>query len=606
MKTANNNIKNRNNTIHLLKSILWNRSDDNDMDWEEIDEIKKEIDKISNPKSIDIITGDNLLLDCETDYFFVGVNNKDNVNDLCQELKTTFDKYYSSGEHIENLISSKNIAIIFILNDLETRAYVDNTFIQIEQELLSHIKSLINKKPRIKMEHLFILNQKDIQTVEICDVDRYSIIQEPKLINKINFDLEEQDEKKEHQAGYVATVKLKELINLYNTIGDKLFENNVRYGISEQMGVDEAIKKTLKNHGEKFWYRNNGVTILVKSNEFKLFNPNKIIFNKNDNFSVINGAQTITVASNYYYETLAKIQNSKDEPSKTENTDVKDSEEKIIKENIEKAKVLLRIICINDKDSSETDKEGTEISVALNRQKPIKAVDLAYTLDFVYDIKKILEEINNENSKFDLIKRGENDYSSGSMDLVEFARARLACLGEPLKARNESANSFFILDGDKQILKFKRDDIFKDCTSVDEFKKYYNGIKFAHDLSVLYISLKKDVLKKNSKGLSPDEKRFNTLVNNAKWIFISHVMEALNDGTEDYSKFDYSVKEYNISAIMTSYYDQALVITNSEISIATFKSKTWADNIKNTIDIKEILEQNKIDKNLHTQTESEK
>lgn len=592
MSKINKSLQRRNNTIELIKTTLWNRSDDNDMDWGEIDEIKKEIERLVSTTLVSFTTGEKLSLGCETDYFFLSVYNKKSVSSLEMVLTKGLNDYYSDSEHTTHLLESKKIAIVFIVNDLETRAFVDSTFLQKKNDYLKQIKDKLNTKSKIRIDHVFVLNQKDNDMiVEISNVDRYSTIQEPRLYNKLNF---EKKAKIESQVGYVATVDLIELIKMYNKVGDKLFANNVRYGISEQLGVNEAIRNTLATEGAKFWYRNNGITILVRSPEFKLNCPNKIVFGENDNFSVINGAQTITVASNFYYEKLAEMERSNVDDNGSEGIDDKGQSPREVIDSIEKARVLLRIICINDEDLSASQKEGNDISVALNRQKPIKVEDIAYTLDYITEFAELLNGLQNEKTKFILKKRGEQVSSRGVMDLVEFSRARLACMGEPIKARNESASVFLKsnVDEEDRILKFVRKDIFIECSSEADFAKHYNGVKFAHDLSTIYGTAKKTVLKKRTKNMSDQDKKYNAIVNNAKWIFISHVVEAINGGVDDYTSFNCSLEDYDVSAMMRSYYDQAFDLTKEEtIKLDTFKSKTWANKVRETINMDLVIKQ---------------
>ena len=53
-------------------------------------------------------------------------------------------------------------------------------------------------------------------------------------------------------SGYVTSAPLCQLVEIYNKIGDKLFKRNVRYGLNEQLGVDRAIKETLRNSPQDF------------------------------------------------------------------------------------------------------------------------------------------------------------------------------------------------------------------------------------------------------------------------------------------------------------------------------------------------------------------
>ena len=81
---------------------------------------------------------------------------------------------------------------------------------------------------------------------------------------------ENKDEAEGSNRGYVTSVHLHQLIDIYNSIGDKLFKRNVRYGLNEQRGVDRAIKDTLRNNPGEFWFKNNGITILENGPIFRL------------------------------------------------------------------------------------------------------------------------------------------------------------------------------------------------------------------------------------------------------------------------------------------------------------------------------------------------
>lgn len=560
------------NTMDLIWRTLWNRSDDNDLDWNDNDVIKQEISRLINSNSIAYCTGEKLCITSETDYFFVMINGKEQVKHLDEQLKNIFIDFYkdSDSDHSKKLKDVGKIAIVFLVENLETRAFVDKEFKK--EKYIAQLKKIVNRK--VKIDHIFILNQKEcVDVIEINNVDRYSTLQEPRLFNSINFFPEES--KKNKKVGYVCSVDLLELIKMYNVVGDHLFDNNVRYGISEQLGVNDAIKKTLAAEGEEFWYRNNGITILVKSNDFQLRYPNKILFKEGDDFSIINGAQTITVASNFYYEALASKETG-------------DKEAKKIIENIKSARVLLRIICINEEKDDDQKKAGNEISVALNRQKPIKTEDIAYTLDYIYELVDMSKKCNLGEYSFFLIKRGEKSTASGSMDLVEFSRARLACIGDPLRARNSSASTLLKNEEKKEELTFTNTNIFAECDTEENFIKNFKGVRFAHDLSKEYAVHKKEVLKKRSKKMTDEDKKYNNLVNNAKWAFISQVIGKLNNGSDDFTNFSYTVAKLDVRKMMENYYNQANTHTPN-VDLETFKNSNWFDDMKSKIDMEEVI-----------------
>ena len=566
--------KQRTNDVgQMIQRALYNRADDTDVDWNDSDDIRKVLENLANTKTIEICSGEKLNIICETGYFFISISDKLYVEKIKEKLIELIKKLAESNEEIKK---KSKIVIMFLVDNLETRAYVENEVNTQKLNFKKLIKEYIGIKAKI--EYLYLVNQKNpSENIEINGIDRYNTIQEPRLYNYINLSEKMQENK---QIGYVTTVQLLELIELYNKVGDKLFDNNVRYGISEKLGVDKAIISTLKKEGDQFWYRNNGITILVESNDFELSNPNKIVFKKGENFSVINGAQTITTAANYYYSVKSKIGNDNEE-----------NYEGIIN-SIKKARVLLRIICIKSKDSnleSPVKSRGSEISVALNRQKPIKVEDIAYTIEYISDLIDILEDEDIEkNSKFKFHKRGENISTEGMMDLVEFSRARLACINKPIEARNGSASKFLKNNN----VKFEDEDIFPKLDSVDDFKKNFNAVRFAHDLSIGYNKVKKELFSKKLDLKTDSGNKKKTLINNSKWYMIAHLIKELNKPAQenDFSNFCHNINEMNIFDGIDEYFTQATKLTDTPITLDMFKTNLWYEKMQKDINMQEVLE----------------
>lgn len=180
--------------------------------------------------------------------------------------------------------------------------------------------------------------------------------------------------------GQVYNAKLYDLVNIYNVVGDFLFKDNVRDKIEDVLSVDEEIKNTLDEEPENFWFFNNGITlmldrdIITQRREFQL----DIDVTDTSALSIINGAQTISVAALYYYKLLNSIESSKND--------------ELSKEKFKKAmdaKVLLRVI---KKDKAQKKvKFYQDISISLNRQKAINDADIRYTEYLVDDINNLSE-----------------------------------------------------------------------------------------------------------------------------------------------------------------------------------------------------------------------
>lgn len=56
----------------------------------------------------------------------------------------------------------------------------------------------------------------------------------------------------------VSAYSIKKLYARHNT---NLLAQNLRYYLKNRE-IDKDIKKTIENHSEDFWYRNNGITII--------------------------------------------------------------------------------------------------------------------------------------------------------------------------------------------------------------------------------------------------------------------------------------------------------------------------------------------------------
>lgn len=220
----------------------------------------------------------------------------------------------------------------------------------------------------------------------------------------------------------IFNVNLFDLVNLYTSWGTILFNHNVRVNISSNEEVEESIKNTLENDPDSFWLRNNGVTLIIKKNDSKEQNPvpqidkrfvNKITLrsNKLGDISVINGAQTLSAAKKFFSDG--------------------DISELIIENAKNKAFVMLRIIEIPNDDIQEQRNDpsrdtrsthlGTgenainELAVSLNRQKPVRFEDIAYTLPVIQDMQALYYQYKDQKNSalnpyvFNIVRRGESE-----------------------------------------------------------------------------------------------------------------------------------------------------------------------------------------------------
>lgn len=141
-------------------------------------------------------------------------------------------------------------------------------------------------------------------------------------------------------------VKLKDLVKLHENYQLALYQQNIRYFIGGNTNPNKAIKKTLNHEADNFFFYNNGITILCsdfksagafggseKNRKYKILN-----------ISVVNGAQTITSAYDFYKENGDQISDD--------------------------AKVLVTVI-----QADSTQDIGKKITQNRNNQNPVDLTD---------------------------------------------------------------------------------------------------------------------------------------------------------------------------------------------------------------------------------------
>jgi len=98
---------------------------------------------------------------------------------------------------------------------------------------------------------------------------------------------------------YYGVVRLSDLVALHQTHGKALYERNIRYFLgSTKSDVNKAIKATLHDKPEDFFYLNNGVTAVCDLIEPKASKSGVKKF-KLRGLSIINGAQTVASAAEF-------------------------------------------------------------------------------------------------------------------------------------------------------------------------------------------------------------------------------------------------------------------------------------------------------------------
>lgn len=294
---------------------------------------------------------------------------------------------------------------------------------------------------------------------------------------------------KSYMTSEVFVARLYDLIQLYNGTGDKLFDSNVRLGLSSDTnGVAPAMIETLKKEPQNFWFYNNGITIIA--DRISLIKRDSITLKNTNYYSVINGAQTITTCAEYFLKQISKER-------VTSNGDTEDNPDFLEWEKaVDNAYVLLRVISAKTKSENE-DKDlrnesvEEKVSVSLNRQKPIDGEDLAYVTDYVKTINGLCENEVFEDElyarlAFRIARKGDNllesrVYSLGTIGKIIYATK----FQKPGTAKNQDIPKLTRMENGK----LKNKNIFVDMddeASDDKIKSIflenYGMVNFSRDI----------------------------------------------------------------------------------------------------------------------------
>lgn len=471
----------------------------------------------------------------DSDEYFIFYESKDlnneRVNCECI-INNILEHIQQSNINEDSKFSYMNLYIVF--NKMKDKLLFDkykneNNF---KKQISSKIKEKkYNLKTKyIELNTIFIGRHNDeLFSIKIYDRIRSLENSRKKYINNKQAGLEIK--------GLVFNAELKDIVDIYDKIGNELFDKNLRYSLKDELDVDFHIKKTLEKYPDEFWFLNNGITMIVEDDDFKLKKSNSIDINYNENttVSIINGAQTISAAASYIYQ-------------KDNYTDID-------------AKVIFRVIHISKFDEEGNNdsqlkelcrQEINKISISLNRQKPIKQEDIAYTTSFVETINQ-LSEIDDNEYNFKIGKRSKE--INEEYDLLDFAQIVKSYLGQkPGKALTKGARSLLkVNDGELLDVEIFKED-FEDAEDIDEkFREYYRPVNFASALLDKYLKFAKEIIESSN---DKTENKIN-IASYGKLYFIAYIIYILNHkNNTDFKEFKFnirSVSDEDIKKIIKKY-----------------------------------------------------
>ena len=505
--------------INFIKQTLISKNIDNDdTSWETSGKLN---DFVVSRENVAIVDSEDLEMNLDNLLIIVRIKECIDEDELAEKL----------SKRIANV--HKAVNVLWIVKDLSSKLLLQNSVIR---SITQKIKKDQKKARQIRHASTIYICKLSIEDeIKIKNIKRHELLLVPSLDTEINIQGTVISNKVDNFKGYVFTAKLYDLVTVYNTVGDDIFKRNLRFGLGEQIGVNKAIKETLEKSPQYFWFRNNGITMVLEAPDKILERTSEILLksakDENIQFSVINGAQTLTSAAEYYYQLESKIDKLKSGNDEKSITQKKDFEKELT--NAKEAQVLLRIIQLTGNDVSN---EAQKVSVALNRQKPIKNEDIAFTLSFVTKLNKFLED---NNIGYTICKRGEKSYSDTECTLVDFARARKAISGHPGEARSQATGTLLKITQNE---KFADRDVFvakwesaSDDMVQKTYDEHYKPIPFAIQLAELYDS-------KNIE-LQYDDNIKKTVLKNGKWYFVAFFIFALNGGHLNYSDFNFKIED---------------------------------------------------------------
>jgi hypothetical protein len=172
----------------------------------------------------------------------------------------------------------------------DSKRLLEKDITKMRPELAQLVTKIKEKKLKIKC--CYVTDQKvdyDDEFVEILDIEKiiqslWDRIKKPAAGKKSSIKLERM---LRYDNTILGILKLRELTEFVSKNREYVFESNIRQWMQFKTSVNKGIRETLQNNPGKFFYYNNGITIVVSDfeelgdNIIKLYAP-----------QIVNGAQT--------------------------------------------------------------------------------------------------------------------------------------------------------------------------------------------------------------------------------------------------------------------------------------------------------------------------
>ena len=279
----------------------------------------------------------------------------------------------------------------------------------------------------------------------------------------------------EPHGAFYGMVAGEEVAKWWSDNGRRLFDRNLRQVLGKT-DVNDEIKSTLNNSPDKFWYYNNGITIVASKIDKSMVGgtTRDIGSFKLTGASIVNGAQTVSTIGAYLQEGGT---------------------------GLEKVKVQVRIISLSDTPESF----GAEVTRTNNRQNRIENRDfVSQDLEQI----RIKTELAIDGIDYNIVRSDSFKPSEKSFDLQE-ATVALACC---------SGHSNLAVQAKREIGKFFEDlskGIYKAVFNPETTGAYvYNCVNIIRSVDTIMADKITDLPKKSGRfyGLLVHGNRIITLI----------------------------------------------------------------------------------------------
>ncbi len=351
------------------------------------------------------------------------------------------DKIIAKSSEINDALEDYNIKFKCVLaySSNDTSAHMKNTM----NDLLNEINT---DGEYLSVEYFGLKEQHDALKAEGNPIN-------------LDIDLNNWGKINEPYCAYYGQVYAVDIANWYQNYKEKLSSKNIR-GFKGETIINEKIIETLLQTPERFFYFNNGITIICKDITYKRNPPN----HEHNGFccfdvSVVNGAQTVGCIAEAYNRDSEKIKD---------------------------VKVLVRLISLKDTPNDF----GDLITNATNTQNKVSNKDFASKDKIQIKLMKdlYLDGINYYIKNYEGIQKNAKSFdledvaialacSSDDISLVNVAKGQVGKLYEDINKRPYT--TLF----NEQTKYYQIKHIIKVLFAVDEYIEQFRNRKNIHSLN---------------------------------------------------------------------------------------------------------------------------